>query len=135
LSQEDVELVRALYDAFDSKDLGGVVSLMGDDMVATVLPGVPWSGVYHGPEGFRSFLETIADYVELSIETDSLVDTGGEIRQEGRTTGYTHVSGILFSFEEVHIWRVKDGKIVAFSNHSDIEEQRRVLAADLEISL
>jgi len=30
---------------------------------------------------------------------------------------------------------VKDGKIVAFSNHANIDEQRRVLAPDLEVSL
>jgi len=83
LSQEDVELVRILYDAFDSKDLDGVVSVLGDDMVANVAPGVPWSGTYYGPEGFRRFLEIIDEYVELNIETDSLLEVGSEIRQVG----------------------------------------------------
>jgi len=112
-----------------------VVDLLGDDMVTEAAPGVPWSGTYYGPEGFRRFLEIIDEYVELTIETDSLIDTGTEVRQEGRTTGYARVSGTLFSFDEVHIWRVKDGKIVAFSNYSDIDEQRRVLAPDLSFGL
>src|SRR5687767_12754812 len=50
LSQADVELVRSLYDAFESKDLDGVIGLLADDMVAHVAPGVPWSGSYYGPE-------------------------------------------------------------------------------------
>ena len=128
-------MVRVLYDAFDSKDLDSVVGLLADDMVATVAPGVPWSGTYHGPEGFRRFLEIIDEYVELGIETDSLVDEGSEVRQVGRTTGYAHVSGTAFSFAEVHVWGVEDGKIVSFRNYSDIDEQRRVLAPDLELSL
>jgi ketosteroid isomerase-like protein len=135
LSEENVELVRVLYDAFDSKDLDSVVSLKSDDMVAHVAPGVPWSGTYHGPEGFRRFLETIDEYVELSIETGALLDSGSEVKQVGRSTGYARVSGTVFSFDEVHIWGVKDGEIVSFSNHSDIDEQRRVLAPDLELTL
>jgi ketosteroid isomerase-like protein len=131
LSQADVELVRSLYDAFESKDLDGVIGLLADDMVAHVAPGVPWSGSYYGPEGFRRFLEIIDEYVELSIETDSLIDTGPVVAKVGRSTGYARTTGTRFSFDEIHFWEVKDGKIVAFRNYSDIEEQRRVLAADL----
>jgi ketosteroid isomerase-like protein len=131
LSQADVELVRTLYDAYDSKDLDGVVDLLGDAMVAHVAPGMPWSGTYYGPEGFRRFLEIIDEYVELTIETDSLIDTGPLVAQVGRTTGYSRASGTKFSFDEVHFWGVKDGKIVVFRNYSNIEEQRDVLGADL----
>ena len=131
MSQADVELVRTLYDAFESKDLDGVVELLGDDMVANVAPGVPWSGSYYGPEGFRRFLEIIDEYVELSIETDSLIDTGPVVAQVGRSTGYARTTGTRFSFDEIHFWEVKDGKIVAFRNYSNIDEQRRVLASDL----
>jgi uncharacterized protein len=134
LSQADVELVRTLYEAFDRKDLDGVVGLLGDEMVAHVAPGVPWSGSYYGPEGFRRFLEIIDEYVDLSIETDSLLDTGPMVAQVGRTVGYARASGTWFSFDEVHFWAVKDGKIVVFRNYSDIDEQRRVLGSDLASS-
>jgi ketosteroid isomerase-like protein len=131
LSQADIELVRTLYTAFNRKDLEGVLGLLGDAMVAHIAPGMPWSGSYHGPEGFRRFLEIIDEYVDLSVETDSLLDTGPVIAQVGRTTGYARESGTRFSFNEVHFWGVQDGKIVAFRNYSDINEQRRVLAKDL----
>ena len=131
MSQADVELVRALYAAFNRKDVDGVIALLGDDMVAHVDEGMPWSGSYYGPEGFRRFLEIIDEYVELSIETDSLVDTGPVVVQIGRTTGYARATGTKFSFEEAHFWAVKGGKIVVFRNYSEIDEQRRVLANDL----
>jgi len=131
VSQADVEVVRKLYAAFNRKDLDGVLALLSDAVVAHVAPGMPWSGSYYGPEGFRRFLETNLEYVELSIETDSLVDTGPVIVQVGRSTGYARDSGTAFSFDEVHFWGVQDGKIVAFRNYSDIDEQRRVLASDL----
>ena len=131
MSQADVELVLTLNDAFDDRDWDGVVELLGDSMVAHVAPGMPWSGSYYGPEGFRRFLEIIDEYVELSIETESLLDTGPVVAQVGRTTGYARASGTRFSFNEIHFWGVKDGKIVAFRNYSDIDEQRRVLSSDL----
>ena len=131
MSEADVELVRTLYDAFDDRDWDGVIGLLGDSMVAHVAPGMPWSGSYYGPEGFRRFLEIIDEYVELSIETDSLIDTGPVVAQVGRSTGYARTTGTRFSFDEIHFWEVKDGKIVAFRNYSNIDEQRRVLASDL----
>jgi ketosteroid isomerase-like protein len=131
LSQEDVELVRTLYDAFNRKDRDGVIALLGDSMVAHVADGMPWSGSYHGPEGFRRFLEIMDEHVEFIVETDSLIDTGPVIAQVGRTTGYARATGIKYSFDEIHFWAVKDGKVVMFRNYSDIEEQRRVLFSDL----
>ena len=131
MSQADDELVRTLYAAFNRKDLDRVINLLADTMVAHVAEGVPWSGSYYGPEGFRRFLEIIDKYVELSVETDSLIDTGPVVAQVGRTTGYARNSGTSFSFDEVHFWGVKDGKVVVFRNYSDIHEQRRVLTSDL----
>jgi ketosteroid isomerase-like protein len=134
MSQGDVEVVRTLYEAFENKDVDGVIILLGEEMVAHVAPGVPWSGSYYGRDGFRRFLEIIDEYVDLSIETDSLIDTGPVVAQVGRTTGYARSSGTRFSFDEIHFWGVRDGKIVAFRNYSDIDEQRRVLASDLGCS-
>ena len=132
MSQEDVEVVRSLYDALDSWDIDAVVALVADDMVAELAPGVPWSGVYHGPDGLRRLLETIDEYVQLTIETDTLIDAGDFVAQMGRSTGTARLTGVRFAFNEIHHWRVRDGKIVSFRNYSDIAEQRRVLAADIE---
>ena len=102
MSQADVELVRTLYDAFDDRDWDGVVELLGDSMVAHAAPGMPWSGSYHGPEGFRRFLEIMDEHVEFIVETDSLIDTGPVVAQVGRTIGYARATRIRYSFESVY---------------------------------
>ena len=134
MSQQDLEVIRSLYDAFGSNDLDGVIALLAEDMVAYAGPGMPWSGTYYGPIGFRNFLETIREYVDLTIETDSLIDTGPVIAQVGRTVGRSLANGTAFSFDEIHLWSVRDGKVVVFRNYSDFEEQRRVLGDDLELT-
>ena len=131
MSQGDVEVVRTLYDAFNRKDRDGVIALLGDTMVAHVAEGMPWSGSYYGPEGFRRFLEILDEYVDFIIETDSLIDTGPVVAQVGRTVGQARATGIRYSFDEFHLWAVKDRKVVVFRNFSDIDEQRRVLFSDL----
>ena len=100
-------------------------------MVAHVAEGMPWSGSYYGPEGFRRFLEILDEHVEFIIETDSLIDTGPVVAQVGRTVGQARATGIRYAFDEFHLWAVKDGKVVMFRNYSDIDEQRRVLFSDL----
>jgi len=131
LAQEDIEIVRTLYAAFNRNDRDGVIALLGNAMVAHVAEGMPWSGSYYGPDGFRRFLEVLDEHVEFIVETDSLIDTGPVVAQVGRTSGYARATGIRYSFDEIHFWAVNDGKVVMFRNYSDIDEQRRVLFSDL----
>jgi ketosteroid isomerase-like protein len=134
MALQDIELIRQLYEALNNRDIDGVVELVHEDMVAHVGPGMPWSGSYYGPVGFRNFIHEFLDYVELRVETDSLVEAGPLIAQVGRVVGRAHATGIPFSFDEIHLWGVRDGKVSVFRNYSDFDEQRRVLAADLELT-
>src|SRR4051794_36624746 len=100
MSDEDV--IRSLYDAFDRGDLESVESLVSGAMEVQAgpgrPPGLPWSGAYYGPVGFRNFLEIIREYVDLRVETDSIRKVGPVIIQVGRAVGRAHASGVNFSF-------------------------------------
>ena len=54
MSQENVEVVRGTYDAFQARDLRAFLSYMDPEVEyrSLVLEG---EGVYHGHEGIRSW--------------------------------------------------------------------------------
>jgi uncharacterized protein len=57
--QENVEIVRRGYEAFNRGDIDGVVGLLAPDfeyVASGLVPGV--GGVYRGAEGLRGFAET-----------------------------------------------------------------------------
>jgi ketosteroid isomerase-like protein len=58
MSQENLEVVRRAYEAFNRGDFDGVVADFTPDfeyVASGVIPGV--RGVYEGPDGYRRFME------------------------------------------------------------------------------
>ena len=127
MSQANVDLVRSLYDALESGENDSVVALIDDETVAYVADGLPWSGTYHGKQGFLELLKILDAHVQFAFETDEVIDARDSVVQIGHAVGEVMLSGRRFNFREVHVWGVREGRIVSLRNYSDFEEQRRQL--------
>jgi uncharacterized protein len=127
MSQLNVDVVRGVYDAYDSRDLDAILSHLDNDVEVLATEGLPWSGHYYGRDGFADFLSAIDDQVRLAIETDELFESGESVAQIGRAVGEVHLSGTHFNTREIHIWRLRAGKVVSFQNYSDTRAQRIAL--------
>jgi ketosteroid isomerase-like protein len=125
MTQLNLDVVRSVYDAFDSRDLPTVLKHLDDDVEVFATEGLPWSGTYYGKEGFQDFIMTVEQHVRLSIETDELIASGESVAQIGRTIAEVHATGQSFEARSIHIWELRDGRIVAFRNYPDTDEQRR----------
>jgi ketosteroid isomerase-like protein len=127
MSQLNVDVVRGVYDAYDSRDLDAILSHLDDDVEVLATEGLPWSGHYYGRDGFADFLSAIDDQVRLTIETDELIDSGESVAQIGRSVAQVHISGTTFNSREIHIWRLRADKVISFQNYSDTRAQRIAL--------
>jgi len=127
MSQLNVEIVRGVYDAFESRDMDGMMENVDDDVQVIATEGLPWSGTYSGPGGVEEFIRSIEEHVRLTIETDELVDSGESVAQIGRTVGEAYATGHHFDLREIHVWALRNGKIVTFQNYVDTEGQRQAL--------
>ena len=72
MSQENVEIVRRAYEAFERGDLSAALEAFSPDLVTYIAPPIPVAGTYHGPEGF---LQVTLDWAE---GFDEVVMTGEE---------------------------------------------------------
>ena len=81
MPQENVEVVRRGYEAFNRGDIDGVLEVLAPDFeyVATgAVPGV--AGVYRGTAGFRQFAEAFwAEFDDPRIDVHELIDAGDQV--------------------------------------------------------
>ena len=79
MSQENVELVHQVFDAFNQRDLDAALALMDDDVegfprIAAI------EGAYHGHEGMRRWRRNLLDaFPDFTVEV-------GEVRELGDLT-------------------------------------------------
>jgi ketosteroid isomerase-like protein len=132
MTQANIELIQTIYDALDSGDHDSVLDHVDDDIEVIATEGLPWSGHYYGREAAADFLRSIEEHVQVSIETDELIDSGTSVAQVGRLIGHAHNTGLSFDTREIHIWTLRRGKVVTFQNYIDSRAQREALGLSPE---
>lgn len=117
------QVVRNLYAAFERGDMAALERLIAPDATWTYYgpPSVlPFGGTRRGPEGVADFFakvdETLADPVagqrEFLVDGDTVVVPGFE-------ESTVKATGIRYHADNVHIFKIRDGKIVRFEEFID----------------
>ena len=127
MSQENVELVRAAYEAFERGDFDGMVADFAPtfEYVPTgMIPGV--AGTYRGPEGLREFLRWMwEEFDGPRIEMHELTAAGDQVLTSVTLRGRGKQSGVDASWDVWHLWTIQDGKVLhgqAFNGRNDALE-------------
>jgi uncharacterized protein len=93
MSQENVELVRGGFDAFQEGDLSRMLGLMADDLVT--YRADPDDATYHGKEGFlHATADWTEDFSEWSVIPEEFVDAGEFVLVRVRQMARGEASGI-----------------------------------------
>jgi hypothetical protein len=128
MSSRNVGVVRGFNDALAQGDMGGMLDFLDPQLEWRAPESVPWGGTFHGREGFREFVGKLLDQpVEFRREMLEYLDAGERIvvllRQMGRRKG----SDTEYDVPEVHIWTIRDSKIVDFEGSFDTATVLRTL--------
>jgi uncharacterized protein len=123
-----IAVVHGFNDALARGDVAGMVDFLDSQVEWRAPESVPWGGTFRGPEGFREFLGKLADQpAEFRREMLEYLDAGERVvvllRQMGRPKG----GDTEYDVAEVHIWTVRDGKIVDFEGSFDTATILRTL--------
>jgi uncharacterized protein len=120
MSAENVELVRAAYEAWNRGDVDAVLQYLDPDVELRDPPEAPDAQVWHGHEGYRRQLEQfMAAWAEASIEPEEIVDAGDKVlvRVHYRVRGKGQ--GIEVELRIFHVITLRDGKGVVIQVHGD----------------
>ena len=114
MSQENVEVVRAAFDAFSRDDIQAVFRLCDEDIVVTQPPELP--GASPQQRGHSGVLEAFSiwpeQWDEYHIEILRIADRGDYVVVTARTGGRGKQSGVEVEMDFSFVFSVRDGKIV-----------------------
>ncbi len=75
-------------------------------------------GEYEGKDGAFTFFLKLVEHIESQVSTESLFAAGDHV-VSGRTRGKVLANGASFDIPEVHVWKLRDGKVVRFQVYID----------------
>jgi ketosteroid isomerase-like protein len=115
-----IAVVRGFNDALARGDVDGMVNCLDPQVEWQAPESVPWGGTFRGHEGVREFLGKILEQpAEFRREILEYIDFGERVvvllRQMGRPKG----GDTEYDVHEVHVWTVRNGKIVDFEGSFD----------------
>ena len=121
MAEQSVQVVEGTYAAFARGDVPGVLGAMADDMEWHEAEGMPYGGIHRGGDAvarnvFGPITTDISDFAVTPIE---LIPSGDTVAVVARYTGTGKSTGKELDLEVVHVWDVRDGKIVRFRQFAD----------------
>jgi uncharacterized protein len=121
--QTTLDLIAQGVDAFNAGDLDGMLAPMHPEVEFQPLRAVLEGTVYHGHEGFRRWLEDMAeDWDEFRLEVIEVAEPGaGWVLVEGRVQARARASGVQLDTTAAWLCQLRDGLIGRLRFYRDAE--------------
>ena len=112
MSQENVELVRRRFEAFNRGDLAAMIELTDPDAVWWDRADDPWAGAPHrGRDACFQHLAEILEDADLHAQPQEFIDAGDRVVVGVRLVGRGRTSGVAFEEHEFHVFTLRGGKV------------------------
>jgi uncharacterized protein len=116
---DNIATIRRVYDAMKSRDASALEELFAEDIRVWQSPELPWGGDYEGRDGAFTFFLTLVEHIESQVATERMFTAGDHVVQVGHTRGKVVANRASFDVAEVHVWELRDGKVVGFRAYID----------------
>jgi uncharacterized protein len=128
MSQENVEIVRSIYDRWAEGDFRAGRELLDPNITTVWAQEFPTAGTYHGPDEHEAAMrQWLSAWTDFEIEAERFEDAGDSVivpfvvRARGRD------SGAEVARRWAHAWTLVDGRVIRFEVHLDVAEALRVV--------
>ena len=124
MSQENVEIVRQAYEAFNVRDLDALADLTEPDWVMDWSRSIgPQRGVYQGRSGVEEWIAAISEAFEsFEILPLEYVGAGDRIVVPTQVKGRGRGSGVVVDAEGVTLWELERGKVARLTLYGTRQE-------------
>ena len=133
MSQDNVALVRGIYEAFGAGDVPAVLGAMSGDIVWNEAENFPLAdrNPYVGPQAILEgvFARLGSDWEGFAVDPQDYLDAGDSVVVLGRYRGTCRATGKPVDAQLVHVWRIEDGKAKAFQQLTDTLQFARATGA------
>ena len=123
MSQENIEVVRRSFDAWNRGDLAAYLGCFDPEVEWTTTGRYVEAGTYRGHEGLLRYLGGLtAEFDDVEIHPEELVQVGDRIVATVRITGRGRASGAPVELTLAGVCSFRDGTIVRIRNYADQAE-------------
>jgi ketosteroid isomerase-like protein len=118
MSQENVEIVRRLYRAWEQGDFSAHADLFAPDVrsarvMAPDSDGAGLAGEWQGRNGLAENVRLwINAWNDLRVQAEEFIDAGDKVVVLTRQTAIAKVSGIPLDREFADLWELRNGTVV-----------------------
>src|SRR5438067_11702669 len=110
MSQENVEIVRCMYDAFNQGDVARARESLHPDAELHQLAEGPLAGSHYGrDEWARGFALWLSEFEQSQFEPREVTQAGDCVIMRVLLSGRGRASGVETRTELFHAWTVRDG--------------------------
>jgi ketosteroid isomerase-like protein len=123
MSQANVGVVSSVYQAFARGDVPAVLANMDPAIEWNEAENFPYAdrNPYVGPNAVLEgvFARLIGEWENFKVAPEEILDAGDTVVSRGRYEAAYKKTGRKISAQFVHVWRLRDGKILKFQQYVD----------------
>lgn len=120
------DIVKALYEAFGKGDVAAVLGAFDPQIEWTEAENFLYAdgNPYVGPQAVAEgvFQRLVSDIEDFAVLPEHFIDDHDTIAVEGRYRGRMKATGTPVDAQFVHVWRLRDGKVVRFQQYTDTKQ-------------
>jgi uncharacterized protein len=125
VSETNVETIRKGLEAFNRRDVAGIMEICHPDAEFVPLRAVLEGGAYRGEEGLHSFFaDVMEEWSELRIEPQEFREAGDRVLLLGRFQARGRASGIDVDVPAAWVFDMRAGKVARLKAYTDQAEAR-----------
>jgi ketosteroid isomerase-like protein len=117
MSEENVEIVRRVVEAWNRGDVDAFLSLYEPDCEVVFRPEVPEPGPFHGHAELKQWVEGFLDAWESHrVEVVEVMEAGDSIVAVVHMVGRGSGSGVDLDETDAHFFTIREGRIARWQN-------------------
>jgi uncharacterized protein len=123
MRQQNIDLVRGLYDAFARGDVPAVLSAFDENIEWSEAENFLYSdqNPYIGPQAVLEgvFMRIVSEWDDFAVTAQEFLGGDDHVVALGRYTGTFKQVGKSVDAQFAHVWNISDGKVVRFRQFTD----------------
>ena len=124
---EGAKIIASVYEAFERGDVQALSVLFDPRVRVRQSPLLPWGGIYQGYLGIIKFVAKLLEHVESRVAVDEYLEAGEQVVVIGHTRGRVRATGREFSVRFVHVWSLKEGRVVLYEPYINTDKMLEAL--------
>jgi ketosteroid isomerase-like protein len=123
MSQQNVEIVRAVYERWSEGDFRTGVHLLDPHVVLVLGPEFPDAGAYSGIDAVAAYTRGLLEpWTHLTIEAEEVVAAGDSVLAGVRQRGVGSTSGVPTELRYFMLWTFRGRRVIRFESFRERAE-------------